>query len=165
MNHPHLPPLLENPAIDRIGHRRPGPDPLRDYLAHGTRPWGGVPVPLSGPVTGALWTILFANLVVAGWLIAVLHGAAACSGPVCTIATWGHPIAVLTITTSSVAALTGAALVTRGLSEARSFPLAIVVLGAVSGVIGTSGLIALTVAVLGATTVAIVVLLTVIERV
>jgi hypothetical protein len=140
MNHPHLPPLLENPAIDRIGHRRPGPDPLRDYLAHGTRPWGGVPVPLSGPVTGALWTILFANLVVAGWLIAVL-------------------------TTSSVAALTGAALVTRGLSEARSFPLAIVVLGAVSGVIGTSGLIALTVAVLGATTVAIVVLLTVIERV
>jgi hypothetical protein len=106
-----------------------------------------------------------ADLADSVWLTFVVYGAAPCSGLICTVATWGHPLAVLTITATGLVALSGAAPVSRGLSEIRSMSMPVVVLGGLIGIAGVIGLIALAAAAAVAAGLTITVLLTLIERI
>jgi hypothetical protein len=142
---------LALPPIDRLPAGHVQRNALREFVRTGTRPWGGVPAPLSAAVTGALWTILALNLAFGSWLLAVRAGAAPCSGIVCTAATLvDHPGLALVLTGVCAGALAAVAPMTRGLSRANGPQLALIVVGALTGVLALAGLIAvLAVAALG----------------
>jgi hypothetical protein len=134
---------LALPPIDRLPAGHVQRNALREFVRTGTRPWGGVPAPLSGAVTSALWTILALNIAFGSWLLAVRAGAAPCSGIACTAATLGdHPGLALVLTGVCAGALVAAAPMTRGLSRANGPQLALIVLGALTGVLALAGLVA-----------------------
>jgi hypothetical protein len=134
---------LALPPIDRLPPGHAQRNVLREFLRTGTRPWGGVPAPLSAAVTGALWTILALNLAFGSWVLAVRAGAAPCSGIVCTAATLGdHPVLALVLTEVCAGALAASAPMTRGLSRANGPQLALIVVGALTGVLALAGVIA-----------------------
>jgi hypothetical protein len=116
--------------------------PLRERLPAGVRLLVGA---------GALWAILALNIAFGSWLLAVRAGAAPCSGIVCTAATLGdHPGLALVLTGVCASALAAVAPITRGLSRANGPQLALIVVGALTGVLALAGLIAvLAVAALG----------------
>jgi hypothetical protein len=159
-----LAPFLDKPPIDRLRALDAERDALRDYLAEQTRPWGSVAVPLDGAVMAGLWVLLIANTAMSMWLIAVLHDIAPCSGTVCSVATWGHPGALLVCAGICLALLGAAAISTRGLSEARVVPTVALVLGGVCGVAAVSGVIVLLIALLLAFLATVTVVATVVER-
>lgn len=123
---------------------------LTVFVRSGARRWSSERIPLAGAVTGAFWTVLVVNLAVACW---ALSAAAVCHEWICGIATLGNRswlVAVLAV--SCVAALGGVALKTRGLSFAGAGALALMIFGAVCGLVAPLGLVAvvvLFVAVLG----------------
>lgn len=132
-----LPPLELPPAGP--GQR----DALTDFVRTRTRRWGGVPVELTPAVVGALWTILVLNLAFGGWLLAVRAGSAPCSGVLCWAATLGdHPVLTLVLSLVSAGALAVSVPTTRGLTRAAGPQLALIVVGALSGVIALAGLVA-----------------------
>jgi hypothetical protein len=134
---------LALPPIDRLPPGHAQRNVLREFLRTGTRPWGGVPAPLSAAVTSALWTILALNLAFGSWVLAVRAGAAPCSGIVCTAATLGdHPVLALVLTEVCAGALAASAPMTRGLSRANGPQLALIVVGALTGVLALAGVIA-----------------------
>jgi hypothetical protein len=120
------------------------PNVLADLLRSGVRPWWSVADRLSTAVTTAFWGLAFLNGIFAGWLTAVQAGVAACSGPACTVATLGgHPLSALILALACVAALTVAALPTRGLRWTDGLQLAVVVTAGVCGVVALAGVVAL----------------------
>jgi hypothetical protein len=136
---------VDLPPIDRLPGpppRRWKPDALGEFVAT-TRPWGRVQVPLSAPVTCALWSILVANGALSASLIAVLAGRAPCSSLVCSIATLGNPGLLLVLAGSCVATLLGAATLMRGLTRAGALELAAVIVAAVAGIVALLGVVAL----------------------
>jgi len=124
--------------------REATPNVLADLLRNGVRPWWSVADRLSTAVTTAFWGLAFLNGVFAGWLAALQAGVAACSGPACTVATLGgHPRSALILALSCVAALTVAALSTRGLRWTDGLQLAVIVTAGVCGVVALAGVVAL----------------------
>jgi hypothetical protein len=136
-----LPSLRDAPAP---APRDVAPNVLADLLRSGVRPWWSVADRLSTAVTTAFWGLAFLNGIFAGWLAAVQAGVAACSGPACTVATLGgHPLSALILALSCVAALTVAALSTRGLRWTDGLQLAVIVTAGVCGVVALAGVVAL----------------------
>ncbi len=130
-----LPPVDELPP-------EPGPDPLR-AVARGARAWGRRPVDLPRPVTVLLWSLLGASALVGGWLAAVARGAAACSGPVCGVATLGgHAPLLAVLAAAAVLGLTGSAFATRGLTEADGPALTVILASALAGGVAVVGVLA-----------------------
>jgi hypothetical protein len=141
---PTLPHYLRLPPIDRLSdpHRRPSEhDALRAFVAR-SRPWGRVRVPLSLPVTCALWVVLVATGALSGWLSTLLAGRAACQGLVCSIATLGNPGLLLVLAGSCAATLLATATVTRGLTRAGAPELAAIIVAAVAGIASLLGVVA-----------------------
>ncbi|TCK21389.1 hypothetical protein [Pseudonocardia endophytica] len=155
-------PFLARPPINRVPTA--GRSPLGTYLEHQTRPWGGVPVPVAGPVRATIWFIGVANAGLAAWLAFVFLDVLPCSGPACAIATWGHPVALLVLAGLSLALLAGAAFVTHGLSETGVVPLCVIVVGAGCGAIAVSGLVALVLIALATSVLTLAVVAAVVER-
>jgi hypothetical protein len=134
---------LALPPIDRLppGHVRR--NVLAEFARKGTLPWGGVAGSLTAAVSRVLWTILVLNVAFGTWLLAVRGGAAPCSGIVCTAATLGgHPLLALVSTAVCAGALVASVPMTRGLSRANGPQLALVVVGALSGVVALAGVFA-----------------------
>lgn len=140
-------PRMALPPIDRL----PGAgrsDVLADFVRERTRSWGGVPVPLSGRVAGALWSILGVSLLFGAWLLAVAAGLVPCSGVACSVATLGgDPVLPLLLVGTCAGALAVSVPVTRGLSRANGPQLALLVGGALSGAVAISGVLAVLVVV------------------
>jgi hypothetical protein len=135
--------LLSEP-IDRLPGPSPRPaepDALGAFTAR-TKRWGRVQVPLSPPVTCALWIILLATGALSAWLIAVLAGRAPCGGLVCSIATLGNPGLLLVLAGSCVTTLLGTAAVTRCLTRAGAPELAAVIVAAIAGTVSLLGVVA-----------------------
>lgn len=130
---PDLPPLDHLPGRE--------PDALGAFAAR-TTPWGRVQVPLSVPVTCALWVVLVATGALSAWLIAVLTGGASCSGLVCSVATLGNPGLLLVLSGSCATTLLVAATITRWLTRAGAPELAAVVVAAVAGTASLLGVVA-----------------------
>jgi hypothetical protein len=137
----HLPDL--DAACPSTGGRtRSNRDALAGFAAS-ARSWDQLPVPLSAPVTCALWIVLIASGGVGAWLIAVLSGAAPCGVFVCAVATLGgHPGLVLVLAGSCVVTLLGAAAVTSGLTRAGAPQLAMIAVAAVAGIVSLLGVAA-----------------------
>lgn len=139
------------------------PDALSAFVAT-TRPWGRVQVPLSVSVTCALWIILVATGTLSAWLTAVLTGHAACSGPVCAIATLGNPRLVLILAGACVATLLVAATVTGCLTRAGAPELGAVIVAAIAGTISLLGIVAVLVLAAAAIAMALSVLVVIADR-
>jgi hypothetical protein len=149
-----LPAITALPPIDRL----PGdphllvtdsarPDALRQFVEDRTRRWGTEPVPVPGVIACILWTVIMADVVVGGWLVAVWSGAAPCSGALCSVATLGdHPNLLLALCATAVVTLAVSAVATRGLSQAGAAPLACLLVGGVVGVVPLLGIVAIFVA-------------------
>lgn len=136
-------PSLALPPIDRLSSGPVEQNVLAEFVRKRARPWGGVQVPLSAAVIGALWTVFALNLALGGWLLAVRAGAAPCSGLLCTAATLGdHPLLTLILAEVCAGALVVSVPMTRGLSRASGHQLGLIVVGAVSGVIALAGAVA-----------------------
>jgi hypothetical protein len=143
----HLPDLgprdLGSAGLGPAGKTQSNPDVLAGFAAS-ARPWDQLPVPLSAPVTRALWIVLIASGGIAGWLIAVLSDAAPCRGFACAVATLGgRPVSLLVLAGSCVLALLGAAVVTRGLTQAGAAQLAVIAVAAIAGIVSLLGVAAL----------------------
>lgn len=159
-----VPPFVVLPRIERIPSRQGGEGALPEFVRNGIRPWGGVPVTLPSEVTASLWAVLAANLGFGGWASAVVFEAVSCVG-VCRIATWGanaHVLLVLSVL--CVVGLAGAAIATRGLTEAGGVRLGVLVLSGLSGAIAVSGAVALVLLALTCAAVALGALLAVVDR-
>lgn len=140
-------------------------DVLTNFVWTRTRPWGGVAAPLSGAVIGALWTILVLNLAFGGWLLAVRAGVTPCSGIFCTAVTLGgHPVLTLVLTEVSAGALALSVPMTRGLSQAGGPQLAVIVIGALAGIVALSGAVLVLLVALFAVVLILGVLANVVER-
>lgn len=120
------------------------PDALTAFVRT-TRPWGRHQGELSVPVTCALWAVLVGAGAVGGWLVAVRAGAAPCSGPVCTLATLGHPALLLILAAVCVGTLLGLVPFTRGLTRAGGCEIAAMIVGATAGVVSLLGVVAIAV--------------------
>jgi hypothetical protein len=119
------------------------PNAIAELLAQ-VRPWGAMPVGLERRVTAAFWGLVVLNGAFAGWLVAVEVGVAACSGPVCAVATLGgRPLPTLVLSLSSVAALVVVALSTGGLRWTDGWQLAAVIVAGVCGLVALAGVVAL----------------------
>jgi hypothetical protein len=120
------------------------PNVLADLLRNGVRPWWSVAERLSTAAAAAFWGLAFLNGSFAAWLAAVQAGVAACSGPVCTVATLGdHPLSALVLALSCAVALAVTALGTRGLRWADGLQLAVVIAAGACGVVALVGVVAL----------------------
>jgi hypothetical protein len=157
---PELPPIDHLPGTPP---RATGPNALAAFTAR-TKPWGRVQVPLSVPVTCALWVILVATGALSAWLIAVLAGGAPCGGFVCSIATLGNPGVLLVLAGSCVTTLLGAATVTRCLTRAGAPELAAVIVAAIAGTASLLGVVAVLVLAVGTIALAVGVLALVADR-
>jgi hypothetical protein len=141
------------------------PNVIAELLLTQARPWGSVPVRLSVAVTATFWALAVLNSIFAGWLAAVRAGAAACSGPTCTVATLGgHPLAALILALCCVAMLTVSAPPTRALREADGRQLAVIVAAGVCGVVALAGVVALLVGVALCLVTALAILVVVADR-
>ncbi|WP_028922034.1 hypothetical protein [Pseudonocardia acaciae] len=147
MTSPHdrsAPPSLLEPPIDRLPGVVPDDDDVLEDFAASARPWSHLPVPLSAPVTFALWMVVIASGGFSGWLVAVLSGAAPCEGFPCAVATLGgHPGLLLALAGSGAVLLMGVATVTRGLTRAGAPQLAVIVVATVAGIASLLGVAAL----------------------
>jgi hypothetical protein len=135
---PQLAPIDHLPGSSR---RHSEPDALGAFTAR-TKRWGRVQVPLSPPVTCALWVLLVTTGALSGWLIAVLAGGAACSGVVCSVATLGNPDLLLILAGSCATTLLGAAAVTSCLTRAGAPELAAIIVAAIAGTVSLLGIVA-----------------------
>jgi len=135
---------LKQPPIDRLRPDDPPLDVLAVFVEKRARSWGGVAVPLSGGVTGALCVLLVLSLGFGGWLLAVRAGAVACSGFLCSVATLGgHLVPTLVLAGVCAGSLAGAMPMTRGLTRANGPQLAVIVAAALCGVVALAGAVAL----------------------
>lgn len=165
-----LPPSMILPPIEAIPTRavgKPGDTTsvLRDFVDHGTRPWGGEPVPLSDAVTAGLWIVTAANVGFGAYLAAVQFGAAPCSGWPCSVATLGgHPGFLLVLAAACVTTLIIAAPFTRGLTRAAAVPLGAIILAGLCGTVVVAGAVALLALLLTGLAIAGALLFTVIDR-
>ena len=160
---PDLPPSHILLPLDRIPDGGHG-DPLGDFVAHGTRRWGGDPVPVPDVLTLAFWVVLAANAGFGTWLAAVVFGGAPCDGAPCAVTTWNQPGVVLALATVCVLTLGGLAVRFHGLVEITPAPLAAALVACVCGVIAVAGVVALLLLAIGGAAIAAALLITVIDR-
>lgn len=147
---PRLPASMALPPIDHLPGdphllqlNSPRPDALHRFVEDRTRRWGTEPVPVPGVVACVVWTVMVADVLVGGWLVAVWSGAAPCSGVLCSVATLGdHPHQQLALCATAVTALAVSAAATRGLSQAGAASLAYLAVGGVVGVVPLLGIVA-----------------------
>ena len=115
--------------------------------------------------TCALWAVATASGGVGAWQLMVLHGRAACSGALCTIATLGgHPQLLVTLAAFCVATLLGFAPCTRGLTRADPLLLGPITVAAVAGAASLLGVVALVALTLIVAAGALVALVAVLDR-
>jgi hypothetical protein len=146
-----LPASMALPPIDRLPRDPQSltsyslrPQAVRQFVEERTRRWSAEPVPVPLALTCFLWTVVVADVLVGGWLVAVRTGVAPCSGLLCSVATLGdHPHLLLALCATAVATLTVSAVTTHGLSRAGAAPLACLVVGGVVGVVPLLGVVAI----------------------
>jgi hypothetical protein len=97
----------------------------------------------AGIVTG-LWLLCLLDLCFGAWLLAVTHGAAACSGLPCTVATLGdHPMWALGLADGCAALLVVLIPVNSGRAHVGGLRLAAILAAAIGGMIALVGAAAL----------------------
>ncbi len=153
------------PLIERLPGPESGEDALGAFVARGTRPWGGEPVAVPGPVLVALWVLLAATTGFGTWLTTVVFAGTPCPGVPCTITTWGHPGLVLTLAGACALPLGALAVRFHGLVELTPAALAAALVAAACGVVAVAGVAALLLGVVGGAALVAALLVAVAERI
>jgi|GEM_PF-2919954 len=151
-----LPPITRIPMSDAA---------LAQFVATGTRPWGGEAVEMPDAVTAWFWAVLAANTGFGAWLAAVVFGHAQCSGLSCAVATWDRPGFLLVLAAVCVVTITTVSVLSHGLTNIAPVPLSIAVTGAACGVVAVAGIAALLALVVTGLAIAGGVLVAVIDRI
>lgn len=130
--------------IDRIPPPVGGPGLLADFVRDRIRPWSGEPLDLPPALTRALWVLLGAVLVFGAWLLGLRYDLVPCTGPACAVVTLGRSdLLLLALTELSAAALVVAMPMTHGLARAGAPQLAVIVVGALCGLVAMAGVFTL----------------------
>lgn len=159
---------LHRAPIDHIpgsGLPGSGPTALPDFLASGVRRWGGEPTPLPPRVVAALWTLLGLTVVLSAWLIGVRNGLVGYPGFVGDLLTLGgHIELTLTLALVGGGALAVVVPVSRGLAVVSGPQLAVIVVGALCGLVSLAGLAALVLGGAALLSIAAAIVLTAVDR-
>ena len=156
---------LARPPIDHVPGHGPQPAVLPAFLATGIHRWGGEPTRLPPRVIGALWTLLGLTMALSGWLIGVRNGVAECSGFACEVISLGsHHELVLTLALVCAGALAVTLPLAKGIAEVSGPQLGVVVVGILCGIVSLSGLLALLVGCAALLAIAVVVVMTAVDR-
>ncbi|MGD9956467.1 MAG: hypothetical protein AB7V23_10400 [Candidatus Nanopelagicales bacterium] len=148
-----VPPSMVLPPIDHLPPY-PADGVLGEFVRRGTRSWAGEPVPLPGGATALLWFLLLANVALTSWYFA--WGATCASAPCWLVLLGGRPDLLLGLSLGTVLVLLGLVPLTRGLTRAGGVSMALLAVGAITGLVALLGVVALLV--LGAAALVVVVL-------